>query len=163
MSFSAPAGEEDALLLDFGTMHDLYHGSPHRDEIARLAPGLVLRSIGMGMVCQAWGGFLAGVPLDPARAERRWPGANQGSLAMAFRIDLFMPAEQFKREMDAYARQVRKLRPLEGFEACLPGGIEAAQERAWRAEGVPVGPEHEARLLSMVEELGLRVPWARSD
>ena len=28
MSFSAPAGEEDSLVLDFGAMHDLYGGNP---------------------------------------------------------------------------------------------------------------------------------------
>lgn len=55
MSFSAPAGEEEDLVLDFGAMHDLYASSPHRDEIARLAPGTVFRAIGMGAICQSWG------------------------------------------------------------------------------------------------------------
>ena len=43
-------------MLDFGAMHDLY--GPPRDELAALAPGLVLRSIGLGEICQAWGGLL---------------------------------------------------------------------------------------------------------
>lgn len=160
MSFSAPAGEEDALVLDFGAMHDLYSGNPHRDDIARMAPGLVLRCIGMGAICQTWGGFLAGVPLDVARAQRAFPGANQGSLVIAFRIDLFMPVDQFKREMDEYVRRIATLKPLEGFDrAYLPGGIEAARERAWRQEGVPVGPEHQQRLEKLAEELGISVPW----
>jgi LDH2 family malate/lactate/ureidoglycolate dehydrogenase len=160
MSFSAPTDVEDPLVLDFGTMHDLYSNSPHRDEIANKAPGLVFRAIGMGSICQAWGGLLAGVPIDPHQAERRFPGANQGSLVVAFRIDLFMPAEQFKREMDEYVRQVRALQPLEGFEeAYLPGGVEAARERAHREQGIPVGPEHQEALQGLAVELALQVPW----
>ena len=161
-SFSAPAAAEDPLVLDFGTMHDLYASSPYRDEIARKTPGLVFRSIGMGTVCQAWGGLLAGVPLDPTRAQRDYSGANQGSLVVAFQVSLFMPPDQFKGEMDAYASAVRSLQPLEGFDqAYLPGGVEAAREREYREHGIPVGPEHQSRLDEMAEELGLRPPWVK--
>jgi LDH2 family malate/lactate/ureidoglycolate dehydrogenase len=160
MSFSAPTAEEDPLVLDFGTMHDLYSSDPYRDEIARKTPGIVFRSIGMGTVCQAWGGLLAGLPIDPARAGREFPGANQGSLVIAFRISLFMPAEQFKREMDEYVRKVRALQPLEGYDqAYLPGGVEAARERAYRREGIPVGHQHQRRLETLADELGLSPPW----
>jgi L-2-hydroxycarboxylate dehydrogenase (NAD+) len=160
MSFSAPAGEENDLVLDFGAMHDLYASSPHRDEIARLAPGSVFRAIGMGAICQSWGGFLAGVPLDTERAQRAFSGANQGSLVMAFRIDLFLPPEQFKQEMDEYVRRVAQLQPLVGFdESHLPGGIEAAREKEFRSTGVPVGPEHKQRLTTLAEELGIGGPF----
>ncbi len=161
MSFSAPAGEEESLVLDFGAVHDLYTGSPHQDTIARLAPGTVFRSIGMGAICQAWGGFLAGVPLEPSRAQRTWAGANQGSLVIAFRIDLFMPPAQFKAEMDAYARAVRNLQPLVGFDqSFLPGGVEAARAAEYRRLGVPVGPNHRKRLDDLAAELGIETPWA---
>jgi len=161
MSFSSPAGEEESLLLDFGAIHDLYANSPHREEIIRLAPGTVFRSLGMGAICQSWGGFLAGVPLDPARAKRAWSGANQGSLVMAFRIDLFMEPAQFKQEMDEYVRAVRKLQPLPGFsESFLPGGVEAQRARTYREQGIPVGPQHQQRLEEVAQELGLPVPWS---
>lgn len=160
MSFSSPAGEEESLLLDFGAIHDLYANSPHREEIIRLAPGTVFRSLGMGAICQSWGGFLAGVPLDPARAKRAWAGANQGSLVMAFRIDLFMEPQQFKQEMDDYVRAVKKLQPLAGFEeSFLPGGVEAMRARTYREQGIPVGPQHQKRLEEVAQELGLQVPW----
>lgn len=160
MSFSTPTNEEAPLVLDFGAMHDLYASSPYRDEIAQKAPGIVFRSIGMGAICQSWGGFLAGVPFDPERAERRYAGANQGSLVITFRIDLFMPPERFKREMDEYVSMVKKLEPLPGFEEShLPGGVEVAREKKYRAEGIPVGPEHQERLEKLAEELGISVPW----
>lgn len=160
MSFSAPAGEEESLVLDFGAMHDLYASSPYRDAIAKLAPGSVFRAIGTGAICQSWGGFLAGVPLDTRRATRTYAGANQGSLVIAFRIDLFLDPQQFKHEMDEYVRAVKQLQPLAGFnESFLPGGVEAARTRQFREQGIPVGPEHQERLEKVAAELGLRTPW----
>jgi LDH2 family malate/lactate/ureidoglycolate dehydrogenase len=158
MAFTAPTDREEPFVLDFGAMHDLY--GPPRDEIARLAPGLALRSIGLGEICQAWGGVLSGLRIDPEPPRWSWPGANQGSLVIAFRIDLFAEPPEFKREMDAYARRVHALRPLEGFDrALMPGAIEAIREREYRADGIPVGPEHRQRLEGLAEELGLARPW----
>lgn len=160
MSFSAPTQDEDPLVLDFGAMHDLYEGSPYRDQLAEQVPGLVLRAIGLGTVCQAWGGLLAGVPLAPADPGPHWPGANQGSMVITFRIDLFTDPGTFRREMDAYVRSVRELAPVPGQSvSLLPGGPEAARERRSRAEGVPVGAEQRRRLGELAGELGVPTPW----
>ena len=162
MSFSAPTLEEDPLLLDFGAMHDLYAGSPYRDEIAAKTPGLVHRAIGMGAVCQSWGGLLAGVPIDPHRAQRTFEGANQGSMVIAFKISLFADPEEFKREMDSYVRAVRELEPFtEGQQTYLPGGIEADRQRRFTAEGIPVGERHQEKLETLAEEFGVSMPWQR--
>ncbi|HEY9290222.1 MAG TPA: Ldh family oxidoreductase [Microlunatus sp.] len=159
MSFSAPTAEEPPLVLDFGAMHDLYDGSS-RDLLAEVAPGLVHRSIGMGMVCQSWGGLLAGVPIDPSRTERRWPGANQGSMVVAMRIDLFIDPATFKAEMDEYARTVRTLVPVPGSSGSyLPGGPEAAKETTYLADGIPVGAEHRQLLEDIAAEFTITVPW----
>lgn len=159
MSFSAPTAEEPPLVLDFGAMHDLYDETS-RDLFAEVAPGLVHRSIGMGMVCQSWGGLLAGVPIDPARAERRWSGANQGSMVVAMRIDLFIDPATFKAEMDEYARTVRALTPVRGFSGSyLPGGPEAAKEIAYGVDGIPVGPEHRQLLEDVAAEFAVALPW----
>lgn len=159
MSFSAPTADEPPLVLDFGAMHDLYDGSS-RDLFAEVAPGLVHRSIGMGMICQSWGGLLAGVPIDPSRADRRWSGANQGSMVVAMRIDLFIDPATFKAEMDEYARTVRTLTPVPGSSGSyLPGGPEAAKQAAYRAEGIPVGEEHRQLLTDVAAEFAVAVPW----
>jgi L-2-hydroxycarboxylate dehydrogenase (NAD+) len=158
MAFTAPTEQEDPVVLDFGAMHDLY--GPPRDELAALAPGLVLRSIGLGEICQAWGGLLAGLRIDPEPPRWTWPGANQGSLVIAFRIDLFTEPRAFRQEMDAYVRTVRDLQPIPGFDRSLmPGGVESRREREYRADGVPIGPEHRQRLEGLASELGLQVPW----
>jgi LDH2 family malate/lactate/ureidoglycolate dehydrogenase len=159
MSFAIPTGEEPPFVLDFGAMHDLYAGSTHVDEIIRLAPGTVFRSIGLGCVCQALGGFLAGVPVDPARARRQWSGANQGSLMIAVDLKLFCPLDAFKREMDEYSRRVREMQPLAGFEqAVLPGGMEWQREQEYASEGIPVGTKHAEMLRQMAAEFGLEAP-----
>lgn len=161
MAFCAPTEEEDPVVLDFGTMHDLYESSPHRDEIADLAPGLVLRHIGMGGICQSWGGLLAGLAIDEQRDYQEYEGANQGSLALFLRVDLFTDPDRFKREVDEYVRQVSELEPLEGFEeAMLPGGPEAERERENRERGIPVGPDHREALEALAADLGVDVPWA---
>ena len=160
MAFSAPAGQESSLVLDFGALHDLYASSPHRDEIASLAPGLVLRCIGMGEICQSWGGLLSGLPLHANPPPWTWPGANQGSLVITFRIDLFAEAAEFRNQMDEYVRAVRQLTPLQGFTASyMAGGVEADQEAQFRTDGVPVGTDHRQSLEQMAGEIGIEVPW----
>ena len=160
MSFSAPALDEDPLVLDFGTMHDLYANSPHRDEITRLAPGLVHRAIGLGAVCQTWGGLLTGIPADAEQAQRTFSGANQGSMVIALQISLFMEPEQFKRELDAYVQAVKDLKPFAGSgRSYLPGGLEAERERSYREEGIPIGAEHRETLEALARDFGLAVPW----
>jgi L-2-hydroxycarboxylate dehydrogenase (NAD+) len=158
MAFTAQTDKEEPFVLDFGAMHDLY--GPPRDEVAALAPGLVLRSIGLGEVCQAWGGLLSGLRINPDPPRWTWPGANQGSLVILFRIDLFVDAATFKREMDAYVQTVRTLQPLPGFDqSLLPGAIEAKRLRDYTRDGIPVGPEHRQRMEAIASELGLQTPW----
>jgi len=162
MSFSAPTQDEDPLVLDFGAVHDLYDG-PLRDAIAETTPGLIHRAVGMGTICQSWGGFLTGLPLDTGRSDRVFSGANQGSMVIAFRIDLFMPPDQFKAEMDRYARRVRELTPIaDGQQSLLPGGIEGQHFREFSRDGIPVGTEHAGRLEAVADEFGVDVPWDRS-
>lgn len=159
-SFLSPANHEQSMVLDFGAIHDMYVSSPHREEISRLAPAVVFRSVGLGAICQSWGGFLAGVPLDTNRSDRTLPGANQGSLVIAFRIDLFISPEKFKAEMDEYIQAIARLEPIEGYDqSLLPGAIEAQREANYRAEGVPVGPKHQELLTGIAEYLGIDVPW----
>ncbi len=158
-SFALPTGDEPPFVLDFGAMHDMYPGSAHVDTIAQLAPGSVFRSIGMGGVCQALGGFLAGVPADPARARREWSGANQGSFMVAVDLNLFLPIEQFRTEMDEYSRQVRQLAPLVGFDqAVLAGGMEFQREQEFAKKGIPISPQHEELLRGLAAEFGLAAP-----
>jgi LDH2 family malate/lactate/ureidoglycolate dehydrogenase len=160
MAFALPTHEEPPFVLDFGVMHDLYPGSEHVDAMVRLAPGVALRALGLGAVCQSLGGFLAGIPVDPARASRNWSGANQGSLIIALDLARFGSLDAFKAEMDAYARAVRTLTPLPGFsQAALAGTPEWEREREYAQHGIPIAPEHAEALRAVAESLGIVAPF----
>ena len=160
MSFSVPSGQEAPMILDFGTMHDLYADSPHVPELFNLAPGLVFRSMGLGFMCQALGGFLAGVPLDEQEASRAYPGAHQGSLIIALDVNAFIPLADFKKEMDAYMRMTSQMQPMPGYDqATLPGVLEAAREQDWSATGIPVDSRHKAVLAQAAAEFELSLPF----
>ncbi|MFC0329005.1 Ldh family oxidoreductase [Paenibacillus sepulcri] len=160
MSFAVPSGEEVPMVLDFGAMHDLYADSPHVDELFKLAPGLVFRSMGLGFMCQALGGFLAGVPAAPSGGGKSFNGANQGSLIIALDISRFISPAAFKGEMDAYMRMTRTMQPMPGYDqATLPGVLEAQRERDWTISGIPVSREHKADLAAAAAEFGLELPF----
>ncbi|MBM3279286.1 MAG: Ldh family oxidoreductase [Candidatus Handelsmanbacteria bacterium] len=133
MSFLAHTDTEDPLVLDLGALHDLY-SHEKRAQIAPIAPGLVLRCIGMGEICQYWGGLLSGLTITPDPPRWTWPGANQGALVILLRLDLFTEPAEFKRQMDLYAQQIRQ-------------------------EGVTVGKWHQEQLKTLAGELGLPAPW----
>jgi L-2-hydroxycarboxylate dehydrogenase (NAD+) len=164
MSFGVPAGNEPPLLLDFGTMHDLYVGA--NDNVAALfamAPSLVVRNVGLGMVCQVLGGFLAGVPVEEERAKKDYRGANQGSLMVAIDPTRFLPLEQLQAELDRYHALVHQLTPLApSVSAVLPGTLEAQREREYGESGVPVGKAHRQALEEAAQRLGTTFPFAEA-
>ena len=160
MSFGVPAGQEPPLLLDFGAMHDLYDGSPFAPALFALAPGLVLRNLGLGMVCQVLGGFLAGVPAEEGRALKRYQGANQGSLIVALDPGRFLPVEQFTAELDRYHALVHQLTPFSpSMAAVLPGTLEAQREQQYAIDGIPIGPAHRQALEEAARRFGVPSPF----
>jgi LDH2 family malate/lactate/ureidoglycolate dehydrogenase len=160
MSFAVPAGDAPAMVLDFGAMHDLYEDSPHRADVIRLTPGLVFRSMGLGFMCQALGGFLAGVPVEQERATYTFKGANQGSLIIALDAAKFGSLDALKYEMDRYMQLTAEMQPISGFDrAALPGVLEAEHEREWGASGIPVGEEHRSVLEQAAREFGIELPF----
>jgi LDH2 family malate/lactate/ureidoglycolate dehydrogenase len=160
MSFGVPAGKEPPLLLDFGAVHDLDNRSPYVPAIFALAPGLVLRSIGLGMVCQSLGGFLAGVPVEEARAVKAYSGANQGSLIIALDPDRFLPIDQLKAEMDHYHELTHQLTPMSpAHPAVLPGTLEWRREREYAVEGIPIGKRHKQALEEVAARFGIPSPF----
>jgi LDH2 family malate/lactate/ureidoglycolate dehydrogenase len=163
MSFGVPAGKEPPLLLDFGAMHDLYDGSPFVSALFALAPGLVLRSLGLGMVCQVLGGFLAGVPVEEARTTKRYQGANQGSLIIALDPGRFLPVEQFTAEMERYHALVHQLAPFSpDTAAVVPGTLEAQRERQYADAGIPVGPANRQALEEAARRFGVASPFVEA-
>jgi L-2-hydroxycarboxylate dehydrogenase (NAD+) len=161
MSFAIPAGAEPPLVLDFGAIHDLYNLSEARQrEMVEHLPSTLYRSFGLGTVCQVLGGFLAGVPVDAARAVRAFPGANQGALFVFIDPARFIDPAILRHEVDEYHRILGELVPFAGTErATLPGRLEWERERQWAIDGVPVGSMHREELAAVAAEFGVPVPW----
>ena len=159
MSFSAPAREHGPLVVDFSPVYDL-RTSPRRGDIEEWVPGTIFRCIGLGNIAQAWGGMLAAVRPEEPGATRQYREADQAGLLITFQIGLFVDPAEFRHKLDGFAQGIGGLAPLPGFErAQLPGEPEAARERAYRVEGIPVGPGHQRELERMADELSLAVPW----
>ncbi|NKB70369.1 MAG: hypothetical protein GKR89_25135 [Candidatus Latescibacteria bacterium] len=159
MAFSAPAGEEEDLVLDFGTMHGFYS-----DEVlpflSKNSPGMILTTLGLGEFCQVWGGLLSGLGAQPESRPWSWPGANQGALVMVVRVDLFNDPAVFKGEVDKFIRGVGQLQPLEGFDRALtPGAIEAMRMKEYKEQGILLGEWQQKRLGRVAERLELELPW----
>lgn len=157
-SFAVPAGNEPTFVVDFGAMNEVY--GDIGEVLLNIAPGLVFRSLGLGVVCQTFGGILAGLPIDESKAQREWPGANQGSFMLAVDIKRFIGLDVFKAQMDEYWTKARKLKPLPGLlTSQLPGGPEAERELLWAQEGIPVDEEHEATLRDVANQIGTTHPF----
>lgn len=156
------AGAEPPLVLDFGAIHDLYDASKERlAYMMEHLPSTLMRSFGLGALCQVLGGFLAGVPLEESRAVRRFPGANQGALFVFIDPARFIDPATLRQEMDAYHRIVAQLEPFPetGDRATLPGRLEWERERQWAETGVPVGSRHRGELEKVAAEFDVAVPW----
>src|SRR5688572_18630253 len=86
-------------------------GRPTRDPAAALAGAFAAwgghKGSGLGIVVQLLGA-LAGSPAIPDEL------AGFGMIVIAIRPDLFTPADDFQREVSAYADSVRRARPVEG-------------------------------------------------
>ena len=155
MAFGVPS-DSRPIVVDFGCMHDLYAGNPHRDTLAKLAPGMVLRSIGLGEICQTWGGMLSGLSLDPDPPAWEWPGANQGALVISFRVDLFTDPARFRGEVTRYVERIRTLTPIPGFEESFAAGdIERHNEASYRRDGIPLAPSAIGTMNELADELGV--------
>ncbi len=158
MSFAVPAGREHPLVLDMST-GVAFGGNTDFGKIFHRMPSAFFKSLGLGAVCHALGGLLAGIQtLDEAQPE--WPAVNQGSFILAVDISGFASPDAFRRQMDDFIVAVRGLQPFPGEDrALLPGALERERERTWAVEGIPIGPDHQRDLAKVAAELGVETPF----
>jgi LDH2 family malate/lactate/ureidoglycolate dehydrogenase len=160
VAISAPAGREPPIVVDCAPVYDL-RISPRWPELAEWIPGTIFRCIGLGMIAQSWGGIMAGTSYSAGREHpRRYRATGQCGFAFMFQVGLFIDPDEYGRDMDALAAQLRELAPLEGFErASYAGGIEGEREVEFRKQGIPVGPVHRRDLEDAAAEFVVDVPW----
>ena len=158
MSFAVPAGAEPPMVVDMASGVD-YHGALE-EGFSRL-PATFFKTLGLGIVSHALGGFMAGIWLfDKPPGPGIWEGANQGAFIMAIDIARFMPIEDFKQGMDRHISEARQMKPAPGYDrADLPGGLEWEREREWSEIGIPIGDAHQESLTNLANQLGISAPF----
>ncbi len=162
MSFSVPAGDEPAVVLDM-VAHVLsgYKGEGFDDLPAKI-PGAFFKSIGLVAVSTLLGGALTGFTLPAGdAAQARWPGASMGGMVLAIDLASVLPPEVFKAEVDRYARALRETyAPMPGYDqVLLPGAIEEETLRLHRRDGIRFGEPEQQSARRLSEYLDVPLPW----
>jgi len=157
MSIAIPAGLQPPLVLDMGA-----YFLPYSDDLFGQFPATFFKGLGLAALFQALGGILAGIYKPEVQAPlSRWE-SNQGSFIVMFDIKRFMPVDEFKKEMDRYIGEARRMKPFPGQErAELPGGLEWQRQEEYSREGIPVAPDHQQSLEEIAAKLGVATPFAR--
>ena len=160
ISISAPSGEEPPLVVDFSPVYDL-RISPKWKELTEWIPGTIFRCIGLGMVAQIWGGLMAGSTVEESQnVSDKYSAIGQCGFVFIFDVNLFTSIDDYKKQMDQLAVQLRELEPLEGMDkASYAGGIEKAREIEFRRFGIPIGVKHQIELKKVAERFNIWVPW----
>ena len=121
---------------------------------------IFFKTLGLGLVCNALGGILAGIVSQEELGPRRWEGVNQGAFFLVVDIGQIADLGTFRRQMDEFIEALRNMRPAPGYDrADAPGGPERERERAWTKEGIPVGPDHQKALEEVGKDLEMAMPW----
>ena len=158
MSFAIPAGREHPVVLDMSTAVGPSRNADFEMIFHRM-PATFFKSLGLGAVCHALGGLLAGIQTHDEQGSA-WPAVNQGSFILAVDVSAFAPRETFQRQMDDFIAAVRRLQPFPGEDrALLPGALEWEREQSWASEGIPIGPDHQRDLAAVAAELGVETPF----
>lgn len=159
MSFGVPAGGQPPLILDMATSHSRIFGAT-LEEIFPKIPAVFFKTLGLGLVCNALGGILAGIVSQEELGPRKWEGVNQGAFFIVVDLAQLTDLKAFRRQMDDFIGTLRKTRPAPGYDrADAPGGLEWERERLWAVEGIPVGTEHQKALEDAAKEVEIAVPW----
>ncbi len=175
-----PAGEEPPLLLDAsssiqarGKIINAAHrnaaipegwaidpeGRPTTDAHAALAGAVLPFGGAKGSAISFIIDILSGVLTGAAFArhlntlENLNGVQNLGHVFMAYRTDLFLPAEEFTRRMDEILRMLKSAEPAPGVARVMAAGeVEFATEARNRELGVPLQPEVVQQLIGLGQD-----------
>ena len=158
-----PADEEPPLVLDAATcILPMKQWGEEFHYLQEIIPAAFFKSMGYTGVGTALGGVFVGQGNERAQeVQSRWPGARMGSMVLAMRMDLFVPADEFRAGIDSLVQGVREeMVPVRGYdEATLPGTPEARNEVKYRNEGIPLALDTLEGLEKLGEEAGVSPPW----
>ena len=147
ISVALPAGEQPPVVLDMASSF-----LPYDETLFERMPFAFFKEIGIGAVAYGLGGVLAGIYKDEL-VSSSWE-ANQGSFIAVFNIESFMDLHEYKKEMDRWVAQARRLDPFPGYDCAeLPGNLEWQRERKYAEKGIPMSDETRKDLEGIATEL----------
>ncbi|MCC7486604.1 MAG: Ldh family oxidoreductase [Burkholderiales bacterium] len=187
IAVAVPGGDEPAIVLDMATTVAAYGKVKTRAQRGEMMPegwmmdrggrpltdpkrsneGFLLpiggyKGYGLALVFGLLAGTLNGAAMGrdvvDFNADDATP-TNTGHCIVAIDVAAFQPVAEFKRAVDALARDLRNSRRLPGFDAVrLPGdGAHAAREDRLR-NGIPLPPALAAALEQLAKELDVEPP-----
>ena len=182
IAVAVPGGEEPAIVLDMATTVAAYGKvktkaqrgemmpegwmmdrqgrpltDPQRSNEGFLLPIGGYKGYGLALMFGLLAGTLNGAAMGrdvvDFNADDTTP-TNTGHVIVAINIEAFQPLAEFKRSVDALARDIRNSQRLPGFDAVrLPGdGARAAREDRAK-NGIPLPPALRASLDKLAAEL----------
>jgi len=183
LAWAVPMGDDEPFVLDmacgatsWGKVESLkMYGQPLPGNVAldeageptddpaaaaTMLPAAGARGFGLAFVASVLAGPLAGGVLPIHR--KRTPTAD-GSQHFFYAIDVsqFTDPAAFADQLRTAGEMIRDLAPVDGVESVrLPGDIEAACARQWRAEGIPLHRSHAEELEQRAAALKVEVPWS---
>ena len=154
ISIGVPAGDQPPLILDMAA------AGKQAAELFAQMQGTYFKLLGVGLVCHALGGIVAGMVSQEEAGPRRWEGVNQGGFFLVIDLAQLTAPAIYRRQMDDFVAGLRQMQPAPGHErADAPGGLEYERERVWSRDGIPVGEHHQETLEGVAADLGIPTPW----
>lgn len=161
--FALPSANGPPIVLDAATciMAD-YQRGPEFDVLQEKIPAAFFKSMGYTAVATMLGGGLAGVALSGVeKVVNDWPGAVQGGMVLAIRIEGLISEVDFRNEVDRLVSDVRaSYEPMPGTDvASLPGAIEEQRMILHREDGIRYGEKEQEQTREVSARLNVPLPW----
>lgn len=121
----------------------------------------------LGAIVDIFSAVLSGACFGPfvppsvpfLKVQNNLPGSGTGHFFGAMRIDAFMPAHDFKKQMDLWIETFRNAKPAEGqSEVLIPGDPERKSEALKRKEGISVLDDIYAELQALADKYEIELP-----
>ena len=118
--------------------------------------GAGYKGFGLAVLVDTLTGIASGGDFGRAVKDTAITSARVCHFFMALRLDIFRPAEDFKRDMSAMLADINSLTPAEGASrVCYAGQRGQEMQEESRLKGVPVEESVWETLLSLAKELNL--------
>jgi ureidoglycolate dehydrogenase (NAD+) len=187
IAIAIPAKQEFPIVLDFSTSTVTYgrillavqegktipldwgvdeEGKQTSDpkRVRALYPMSGHKGSGLAIAVNILAGVLFGAPFGPHISglyfsPRAHAPQTLGHLLVAVDISSFVPAEQFKNNVDQMIKEIKALEPSEGFkEVLLPGELEARTREKRLTKGIPLDEGACSTLRNLAREWKTELP-----